>query len=79
MTPVFELELPVLAADVVDTVGAGDAFGGAFLARWVERGFGRAELADEAVVRDALERAIEAAAFTCRRPGADPPRLGELP
>ena len=31
---------------VVDTVGAGDAFGGGFLARWIERGLGRADLAD---------------------------------
>ena len=40
------LEIPVPAVAVVDTVGAGDAFGGAFLARWVELGLGRAALAD---------------------------------
>ena len=37
---------PSPAVAVVDTVGAGDAFGGAFLARWVELGLGRAALAD---------------------------------
>ena len=38
--------LPVPPVKVVDTVGAGDAFGGAFLARWIERGWGRDDLAD---------------------------------
>ena len=36
----FELLGPPVA--IVDTVGAGDAFGGGFLARWIERGLGRA-------------------------------------
>ena len=31
--------------EVVDTVGAGDAFGGAFLAWWAERGLARENLA----------------------------------
>jgi fructokinase len=63
---------------VVDTVGAGDAFGGAFLARWIERGFGRAALADEAALRDAVAWANRVAARTCGRAGADPPRRDEL-
>jgi fructokinase len=79
LTSTFECELPVPPIEVVDTIGAGDALGGAFLARWVERGYGRVELADEALVRDALEWAIEVAALTCRRPGADPPRRDDLP
>ena len=45
---------PRPAVAVVDTVGAGDAFGGGFLARWIERGAGRAELADTAAVHDAV-------------------------
>lgn len=76
--PGFEIELPVPKVEVVDTVGAGDAFGGGFLARWVERGFGRSELADEAAVRDAVSLAIDVAVRTCLRPGADPPRRHEL-
>lgn len=78
LTPDLEFELEVPAVDVVDTVGAGDAFGGAFLARWIERGLGRADLADETALRDAAGRAIEVAAATCRRAGADPPRADEL-
>ena len=38
--------VPVPAVEVVDTVGAGDAFGGAFLARWLEQGLGREQLDD---------------------------------
>ena len=78
VTQAFEFEVPVPAVAVVDTVGAGDAFGGAFLARWVERGFGRAELADRGALRDAVGSAIEVAALTCGRAGADPPRRHDL-
>jgi len=70
--------LPVPAVTVVDTVGAGDAFGGAFLARWMERGSGRADLADPDALRDAVTFAIQVASLTCQRPGADPPRREEL-
>ena len=69
----FELELPVPPVTVVDTVGSGDAFGGAFLAWWIERGLGRTGLADQTVVSDAATRAIGVASLTCQRPGADPP------
>lgn len=74
----FGLDLAVPSVPVVDTVGSGDAFGGGFLARWIERGFGRAELADADLVRDAVEVAIEVASLTCRRAGADPPRRSEV-
>ena len=72
----FDLEVP--RRTVVDTVGAGDALGGAFLARWIERGFGRAELSDEPAMHDAVRLAIEVASLTCGRAGADPPRRHEL-
>jgi fructokinase len=74
----FELELTVPRGPVVDTVGAGDAFGGGFLARWIERGRGPADLADPDAVRDAVAVAIEVAALTCARPGADPPHRSEV-
>ena len=60
---------------IADTIGAGDAFGGAFLAWWTARGHGRGELADPEVVTGALGFAASVSALTCTRPGADPPRL----
>jgi fructokinase len=72
-------EIPVPEVDVVDSVGAGDAFGGAFLARWIELGLGREALAtDQAALRDAVEKAVQVATLTCTRPGADPPRRADL-
>ncbi len=67
-------EVPVPPVEVVDTVGAGDAFGGAFLTRWIDRGWGRRDLADPDRLRDAVMFAVGIAAATCLRVGADPPR-----
>jgi fructokinase len=77
------LSEPVPAVIVADTIGAGDAFGGAFLAWWTTHGLGRDELRSASrhrtdLVRAALRAATAAAALTCTRPGADPPALTEL-
>ena len=65
---------------MVDTVGAGDAFGGGFLAWWAEHGLGRDSLTDPAAVRAAAAAAAAVASLTCQRPGADPPwRLASAP
>ena len=72
------VEVPVPVVDVVDTVGAGDAFGGAFLARWLEQGLGRAELADVERLEDAVAFAVRAAAINCTRAGAEPPTRAEM-
>ena len=77
-TPEWRIDLDVPGVAVVDTIGAGDAFGGGFLARWIDRGHDRTSLLDEAVVRDALGVAIFVAGVTCRRQGADPPRRDEV-
>ena len=74
----FEVELPVPPIRVVDTVGSGDAFGGGFLARWVERRLGRADLTDRSAVVEVASCAIEVASITCQRPGADPPTRAEV-
>jgi fructokinase len=63
---------------VVDTIGAGDAFGGGFLAWWTAHGLAQADLHRDALVRKALQAAAAVAALTCARPGADPPTLAEL-
>jgi fructokinase len=78
LTPGQELQVAVPAAPVVDTVGAGDSFGGAFLAWWTGNGHGRAGLADPELVRQATEASVCASVVTCTRRGAEPPWAYEL-
>ena len=64
--------------EVVDTIGAGDAFAGGLLAWWRERGLGRDDLADVDTVVEAATFACVVAARTCERAGASPPHRAEL-
>jgi fructokinase len=73
-----EMEVPVPSVDVADTIGAGDAFGGAFAAWWDQAGLGRRDLDDGDSLRDAVAAAVEVAAVNCTRIGAQPPRRAEL-
>ncbi len=73
---VTEVEAP--AVTVVDTVGAGDTFGGAFLACLLAGGGGREVVAEPAAVLRAVRFAVRASAMVCERPGADPPTLAQL-
>jgi fructokinase len=70
-----------IEVEVVDTVGAGDAFTSGLLggldARGVRSREALADLDDDAI-RAVLGRAVEVAAITCTRAGSDPPRLDEL-
>jgi fructokinase len=66
--------------ELVDTLGAGDAFSAGLLAALAERGAlgrGRAGLAGVDLPA-VLDRACLVAAMTCARPGADPPTLAEV-
>jgi fructokinase len=74
-----EVEVPAPPVKVFDTIGAGDAFGGAFLAWGRSRELARDRLADLDTVIEGARFAALVAAITCERPGASPPRLGELP
>jgi fructokinase len=73
-----EIEVAVPTVEVVDTIGAGDAFGGAFAAWWDQAGLGRGDLFDRDSVRCAVAAAVEVAAISCTRVGAQPPRRDEL-
>ena len=73
VTATDTVDVAVPQVPVADTVGAGDAFGGGFLARWIECGRGRADLADRSALIDAVTLAIAVASETCRRAGANPP------
>jgi fructokinase len=73
-----DVAVPAPPAKVVDTIGAGDAFGGGFLAFWRRAGYGRGQLSDLGAVAEATRFACLVAAKTCERPGASPPTLAEL-
>jgi fructokinase len=73
---VLTVEVP--AVPVVDTIGAGDAFGGGFLAWWSSNGLTRSDLKRPPLVRAAVQAGAAVAAATCGRPGADPPTLADL-
>jgi fructokinase len=80
MTATAEVRVPAPVVQVVDTIGAGDAFGAALLAWLHDQGRLSHDLhlaPDD--LRAALEFACLVASITCTRAGADPPRRSELP
>jgi fructokinase len=78
VTRTAEVAVPAPRAKVVDTIGAGDAFGGGFVAWWSERGLGRDDLGQIDLVVEATRFACLVAARTCSKPGASPPWRHEL-
>lgn len=80
--PSGPVDLPGIPVEVVDTVGAGDAFMAGLLGSLHDAGLlsqdGVAALG-AAELRRALTFAQEVAAETCRRAGADPPWRDQLP
>ena len=70
-----DIAIAPVPTEVVDTIGAGDAFGGGFLAWWVSHGLGRAELARDELVVEAARFASVVAARTVAQAGASPPEL----
>lgn len=78
VSPDGTFDVPAPSIEVVDTIGAGDAFGAGFLAWWHEHGHGPGELHDVALLEQATAFAARVAALTCARPGARPPTRDEL-
>lgn len=75
----IRIRVPAPAVDVVDTIGAGDAFGAALLAWLQDHGTLRPDVSlDAEELRSALEFACLAASLTCSRAGAEPPWKTEL-
>ncbi len=74
-----QVTVDAVPVDLVDTIGAGDAFGAALLAWLYEQGALEVDLRlGQADLESALAYACLAAAITCSRPGADPPWKGEM-
>jgi len=79
MTTSAEVRVPAPVVQVVDTIGAGDAFGAAVLAWLADHGRLSRELRLEGdELRAALEFACLVASITCTRAGADPPWRSEV-
>ncbi|HEX9514745.1 MAG TPA: PfkB family carbohydrate kinase, partial [Streptosporangiaceae bacterium] len=78
LLPGQQVTVEVPPVDVVDTIGAGDAFGGGFLSWWTRSELTRRDLHRIGEVREALLAAAEVAALTCTRVGAEPPWLAEV-
>lgn len=76
-------DVPAIGVDVVDTVGAGDAFTGGLLTALFEgdafSGFGAGIPHDADGLARLLTAASQVAAVTCSRRGAQPPARPELP
>jgi fructokinase len=72
---------PGRSVDVVDTIGAGDAFTAGLLTGVVRRRLfrdGRLERVSDGALADLVDEAVLVSAITCEREGADPPRLDEV-
>lgn len=78
LTATAERSVPVPQVHVVDTIGAGDTFGGAALAWWAANGCVRRDLASMDSLIPAVEFAVRAAGIACQRAGADPPWTHEM-
>ena len=75
------VSVPSVKVTVADTIGAGDSFSAALMARLDQHELltkSAVATLKEPQVADALAYAAEAASITCSRPGADPPWLSEL-
>jgi fructokinase len=75
------LRRPGRRVEVVDTIGAGDAFTAGLLTGFVRRRLHRNRRIgsiSDGTLADVLDEAILVSAITCERAGADPPRLAEL-
>jgi fructokinase len=73
--------MPGVPVDVVDTIGAGDAFESGLLSAIADTGFLDPERVydiDVETVRAVLDRAVTVSAMTCQRVGANPPTLAEF-
>lgn len=68
-----EREVPVPSVEIVDTVGAGDAFVAGFLTWWADQGCERSQAGDLEILEEAAQAAVTVAAAACTTAGANLP------
>jgi fructokinase len=73
LTAAGERSVAAPAVEVVDTIGAGDAFVAALLTWWTRRSLTGAQVGDLDALTAATEAAVEVAAAACTVPGAGLP------
>jgi len=73
LTESHERSIPVPVVEVVDTIGAGDAFVAGFLTWWTAHALNQHEAADPGALVRAATAAVEVAAADCTVPGANLP------
>jgi fructokinase len=73
LTESSERSIPVPVVEVVDTIGAGDAFVAGFLTWWTAHALNQHDAADPDALRGAATAAIEVAAADCTVRGANLP------
>jgi fructokinase len=79
VSPGIKSRVTAPAVELVDTIGAGDAFGAALLAWLHDRNALKTDLALSATdLESALKFACLVASLTCTRAGAEPPRRAAL-
>src|SRR5262249_52450494 len=78
LLPGQQVSVEVPPVEVVDTIGAGDAFGGAVLGWGAGRELTRRDLHQTDQVHEPLRAAVQVAALPCTRVGAEPPWFAEV-
>jgi len=78
VSPRGDTPVAPVAVDVVDTIGAGDAFSGGFLAWWSSHALGAGDLTREDLVFEAAQFAAVVAARTVAVAGASPPAIARV-
>lgn len=79
MTAAGERPVPVPTAEVVDSVGAGDAFVAALLAWWTARALNREQATELDSLAEAATAAVDVGAAACSVRGANLPDGFSLP
>jgi fructokinase len=75
----YRISVNAPPVEIVDTIGAGDAFGAALLAWLHDHDAIRPDLRlEKEQLKASLDYACMAASLTCARAGADPPRKSEM-